>query len=124
MSPHAEIHKWQQSQQNDGAPLVQECGHLRAAIPQDAVVVALDRRGIRMNTEHLTDTLRQWMQTAQDVCLLIGDADRLSEKCWQCADIHWSLSELTFSHGLVRAMVAEQLYRARSMIRNHPYNRA
>ena len=65
-----------------------------------------------------------WMQDGRDVSLLVGGPEGLSEQCRQQADQSWSLSPLTFPHPLVRIVVAEQLYRAWSILRNHPYHRA
>ena len=67
--------------------------------------------------------MQQWMQDGRDVALAIGGADGLHQKVLQAADWHWSLSRLTLPHGMVRVMLAEQLYRAWSVINNHPYHR-
>jgi len=87
-------------------------------------VTALDVRGRALDTPGLADWLRRRMAEGRDVALLVGGPDGLSAACRERADFTWSLSPLTFPHGLVRVMVAEQLYRALSVIRGHPYHRA
>jgi 23S rRNA (pseudouridine1915-N3)-methyltransferase len=64
------------------------------------------------------------MGDGRDVALLIGGPDGIDPACMERADVTWSLSPLTFPHGLVRVMVAEQLYRAQSILKGHPYHRA
>ena len=63
------------------------------------------------------------MQEGRDVALLIGGPDGFAPRCWRAADFKWSLSQLTFPHALVRVVLAEQLYRAHSVLANHPYHR-
>ena len=102
----------------------QECTRLLAAIPRNSYVVALDLHGHQWSTEKLASKLSGWLQSGKTLTLMIGGADGLSKHCLQRADYRWSLSALTFPHPLVRVMVAEQLFRAWSIIRNHPYHRA
>jgi len=101
-----------------------ESARMLAALGRSDYVVALDRPGIQYDTESLAGLLETWLGQGRDVALLIGGADGLSDACRQRADSQWSLSELTFPHGMVRLMVAEQLYRAWSILHNHPYHRA
>ena len=96
---------------------------LLAAIPGGARVVALDVQGKAWSTEQLSGQLDNWMQSGQDVALLIGGPEGLSPACLQRADTKWSLSNLTFPHPLVRIIVTEQLFRAWSILANHPYHR-
>ena len=93
-------------------------------IPNGAKVVALDERGRALTTRELADRLARWMQLGDDVALLIGGPDGLAPSCLTRADERWSLSALTLPHGLVRIVVAEQLYRAVSLLKGHPYHRA
>jgi 23S rRNA (pseudouridine1915-N3)-methyltransferase len=102
----------------------QESTRLLAAIPRNSYVVALDLRGHQWSTEKLASKLSGWLQSGKTLTLMIGGPDGLSKNCLQRADYRWSLSALTFPHPLVRVMVAEQLFRAWSIIRNHPYHRA
>lgn len=97
---------------------------IQAAIPKNSHVVALDVKGRAWSTEQLAERLDQWMSSGQDVALLVGGPDGLSRACRDQADEYWSLSPLTFPHPLVRIILAEQLYRACSVLRNHPYHRA
>ncbi len=92
-------------------------------LPRDSLVVALEVEGRAWSTEQLATKLDEWMGGGRDVTLLIGGPDGLAESCRQRADLLWSLSPLTLPHPLVRVVVAEQLYRAWSILRNHPYHR-
>ncbi len=94
------------------------------AIPRDSRVIALEVKGRAWSTGDLARQLDDWMASGQDVSLLVGGPDGLSGECRQRADLQWSLSPLTLPHPLVRVIVAEQLYRAWSILRNHPYHRA
>lgn len=87
-------------------------------------VVALEVGGKPWSTEKLASLLEGWQQEGQDVCFLVGGPDGLADACRQRADQQWSLSSLTLPHPLVRIVLAEQLYRAWSITRNHPYHRA
>ena len=93
-------------------------------IPKGAEVVALDPRGKSMSTEALAQNLESWMNGGRDIALLVGGPEGLSPECLQLAQRKWSLSKLTFPHPLVRVIVAESLYRAWSVMTNHPYHRA
>ena len=95
-----------------------------ARIAPDNLVVALDQRGRSWTTADLAGQLADWQMQGRDVALLVGGPDGLDPACLARADASWSLSPLTFPHGLVRVMVAEQLYRAHSLLRGHPYHRA
>ena len=95
-----------------------------AAIPARAYVLALDVCGKPWSTEALANEVQTWMAMGRDVVLLVGGPDGLSEMCLARADARWSLSNLTFPHPLVRIIIAEQLYRAVSWLRNHPYHRS
>lgn len=97
---------------------------LIAAIPRSAHIVVLDVEGRGHSTEQLAQRMDEWMHSGQDICLLVGGPEGLSAECRALADEKWSLSPLTFPHPLVRVILAEQLYRAWSVLRNHPYHRA
>jgi 23S rRNA (pseudouridine1915-N3)-methyltransferase len=94
-----------------------------AAIPRNALIIALDKDGERWSTEALAHHLGHWLQQGQDLALLIGGPEGLAPLCLARAAIRWSLSPLTFPHPLVRVIVAEQLYRAFSLLKGHPYHR-
>lgn len=101
----------------------EEGERLLKAVTDDTHVIALDEGGQAVTTRGLSDRLAEWQQAGRDVIFMIGGADGLDESCLQRADWCWSLSPLTLPHGLVRVMVAEQLYRAHSLLEGHPYHR-
>lgn len=108
----------------DLARIVREEGaRLLAAVPQDARIVALERSGRSLGTQELAAELARHLQTGQDLALLVGGPEGLSEECRTRAQAVWSLSALTLAHPLVRIVVAEQVYRAWSIISGHPYHR-
>ena len=94
-----------------------------AAIPKGARVIALDIAGRQYSTEELADKLALWLQGGQDIALLVGGPDGLAPQCLARADEKWSLSKLTLPHPLVRIVLAEQIYRAWSVLNHHPYHR-
>lgn len=94
-----------------------------SSIPKGAKVIALDVKGQHYSTEALSNTLAQWLQQGRDIALLVGGPDGLSDECLSHAEAKWSLSNLTLPHPLVRIIVAEQIYRAWSILKNHPYHR-
>lgn len=96
---------------------------LKALRPDDHVI-ALDEHGDQWSSTALARELQRWLQDGRDVCLLVGGPDGLDEACLARAQRRWSLSRLTLPHALVRLVVAEQIYRAWSITRGHPYHRA
>lgn len=100
-----------------------EAERLRAATPKGARVVALDVRGRSIDTPTLAKRLAGWMQDGREVALWVGGPEGLTDDARAEAEWLWSLSPLTFPHPLVRVLVAEQLYRASSIINHHPYHR-
>ncbi len=101
-----------------------EGADMLAAIGKDDYVVALEVGGKAMSTEQLSAWLAERMRDARPLALLIGGPDGLAPAALQRADQSWSLSQLTLPHALVRVLVAEQIYRAMSMLAGHPYHRA
>jgi 23S rRNA (pseudouridine1915-N3)-methyltransferase len=93
------------------------------ALPARSRVVTLDIPGKPWNTDELAETLRRWQQSGQTVALMIGGPEGLAESVKQQAQESWSLSRLTLPHPLVRVIVAEQIYRAWSLLNHHPYHR-
>ncbi|VEG12721.1 23S rRNA (pseudouridine(1915)-N(3))-methyltransferase RlmH [Moraxella cuniculi] len=83
----------------------------------------LEVKGKMLSTETLSDKLSIAMQDGSDIALVIGGADGVANSLLQAADFQWSLSDLTLPHPLVRVILIEQLYRAMSIINNHPYHR-
>ncbi len=103
---------------------IDEGERLLTALSGDTHVVALDERGDHWRTAELAAKLNTWMQFGQDLTFMIGGPDGLSQACIERANERWSLSALTFPHALVRVIVLEQLYRASTILRNHPYHRS
>lgn len=89
----------------------------------EAHLIALDERGRGVDTRQVAQAMEQWMMAGRDVALLVGGADGLDARCRERAERTWSLSALTFPHQLVRIIVAEQLYRAWTVLNHHPYHR-
>ncbi|MBI3896687.1 MAG: 23S rRNA (pseudouridine(1915)-N(3))-methyltransferase RlmH [Gammaproteobacteria bacterium] len=108
----------------DIARLLREEGErLLAAVPKGARIVALDRQGRELSTEDLATEVKAQMARGGDLALLIGGPEGLSTECLAQAQARWSLSRLTLAHPLVRVVVAEQVYRAWSILNNLPYHR-
>ncbi len=95
-----------------------------ALIGRDDHVVALEIAAKAMSTLELSGWLAERLRAARPLALLIGGPDGLAPECRERADQSWSLSPLTLPHGLVRVVVAEQIYRAMSLAAGHPYHRA
>jgi 23S rRNA (pseudouridine1915-N3)-methyltransferase len=101
-----------------------EAKRIRAALPAGCTVVALDERGQQCTSHELADRMRAWRMDGRDVAFIIGGADGLEPQLKSEAAQLWALSRLTLPHGLVRVVLAEQLYRAASIVQGHPYHRA
>jgi 23S rRNA (pseudouridine1915-N3)-methyltransferase len=86
-------------------------------------VVALDERGQELSTRELAAWLKGRQQAGEDLAFLIGGADGLAPQVLARSQLRWSLSRLTLPHALARVLLAEQLYRAHSILTNHPYHR-
>ena len=99
-----------------------EAKRILEAVGKD-YVNALDERGQEVTTLQLADKFKDWQSTGRDVSLIIGGADGLQASVKQKADWLWGLSKLTMPHAMVRVMLTEQLYRAHSVMINHPYHR-
>ena len=100
-----------------------EARRIAAALPRGALRVVLDERGRTYTTRELAARLESWQMEGRDVAFIIGGADGLSAATKRDADVMWSLTPLTLPHGLVRVVLAEQLYRAHTILKNHPYHR-
>lgn len=103
--------------------LAAEAGRIRAALPKGGRVIALDERGKDLSTTGLALQLEAWMQERGPVVFLIGGADGLDAALKKTAAMQLRLSGMTLPHGLARVLLAEQLYRALSIIGGHPYHR-
>lgn len=110
--------------ENPQRAIQREGADMLAALGKDDYVVALEITAKAMNTEQLSTWLAERMRDGRPLALFIGGPDGLSLQCRERADQSWSLSPLTLAHGLVRVVVAEQIYRATSLLAGHPYHRA
>lgn len=100
-----------------------EAQRIRAALPQDVLRIALDERGSHWTTKQLSQHMQAWMGGGRDVAFIIGGADGLHESIRSSANQLLALSAMVLPHGMVRVLLAEQLYRALSLLHNHPYHR-
>jgi 23S rRNA (pseudouridine1915-N3)-methyltransferase len=103
--------------------LAAEAQRIRAALPKGGRVIALDERGKDMSTTGLAVQFEAWMQERGPLVFLIGGADGLDADLKKTAAMQLRLSGMTLPHGLARVLLAEQLYRALSIIGGHPYHR-
>ena len=103
--------------------LAGEGKRLLATVPKNACVIALDRIGKAITTQQIAAAMRDWRQEGRDVAFLIGGPEGLADECLAAAGERWSLSALTLPHPLVRVVLAEQLYRAWSILEGLPYHR-
>jgi 23S rRNA (pseudouridine1915-N3)-methyltransferase len=110
--------------ENPQRAILREGTDMLAALKPGDYVVALEISAPSMSTEQLSTWLAERLRDGRPLALLIGGPDGLSPQCRARADQSWSLSPLTLPHGLVRVVVAEQIYRAMSLLAGHPYHRA
>jgi 23S rRNA (pseudouridine1915-N3)-methyltransferase len=94
-----------------------------AAIPPHSYLIVLDERGKAPTSMELADWLKKWQQQGDNLCFVIGGADGVTASLKQRANLLVRLSSLTLPHGMVRVLLTEQLYRAQSILHNHPYHR-
>ena len=104
--------------------LADEGSRMLAAIPKSTFVIALDGDGRTFSSEGLAKQLEQWRGLGTDLAFLIGGPDGLAPPCLAAATLNISLGPMTLPHALVRIVLAEQLFRAHSILTNHPYHRA
>ena len=100
-----------------------EATRIEAALPKGVRRVVLDERGDRLTTLQLSARMKAWMHDGRDVALVIGGPDGLAASLKQSADETLRLSDLTLPHAFVRVLLAEALYRAWTVMVNHPYHR-
>ena len=103
--------------------MAEEAERILAAIPSDARVLALDERGANWTTMKLAENMKDWQRDGRDTVFIIGGTDGLDPSVKKRADQLLQLSAMTLPHGMVRVLLAEQLYRAVSILNNHPYHR-
>ena len=117
LSPEAASMDSASRKQKEGRALLE-------ALPRDANVVALDERGRLLDSPAFSQKLEHYQNSGKTLCFLIGGADGLSEEVWEQAEMLLSFGKMVWPHMLVRAMLAEQLFRGWSILNNHPYHRA
>jgi 23S rRNA (pseudouridine1915-N3)-methyltransferase len=100
-----------------------EAQRILAALPQNTLRIALDEHGATPTTKQLAQQMQHWLGDGRDVVFVIGGADGLHESVKKAAQQLMALSAFTLPHGMVRVLLAEQLYRAYSLLHNHPYHR-
>lgn len=119
-----EIPAGKRGKNSDISRIVKEEGKkMLAAISPRTHIVTLDIPGKPWTTAELSLNLKKWLESGQNVALLVGGPEGLADAVKSRAQQSWSLSKLTFPHPLVRVLVAEQLYRSWSLLQNHPYHR-
>ena len=111
------------SGKNTSQIMAAEAQRIVAAVPDDTLRIVLDERAPQLATKQMAQQMQMWMGSGRDVAFIIGGADGLHESMKNSAQQMLSLSAMTLPHGLVRVILAEQLYRAHSLLHNHPYHR-
>lgn len=104
--------------------LLAEYERIEKVLPVTSYVIAMDEQGKQLSTQDFATSLVTWMNLGRDIAFIIGGADGLHPVIKQKADQVLSLSKMTLPHGLVRVLLAEQLYRAMTILKQHPYHRA
>lgn len=100
-----------------------EQSRIEAVAPPGCHRIVLDERGAEVTSAGFAQKLAQWRGSGRDVAMFIGGADGLTDRFRRSADLLLALSRMTLPHGLARVLLAEQLYRAISIMHNHPYHR-
>ena len=108
---------------NANQGMVAEEKRIMENIPNNAFLVVLHERGKAPTSVELSEYLNTWQQNGEHVCFVIGGADGMTDALKQRARLMLRLSSLTLPHGMVRVLLTEQLYRAVSILHNHPYHR-
>lgn len=106
----------QKAMQAEGAGII-------SALKPNEKLILLDEFGKAISTKFLATSIKNWQMDGFDIAIVIGGADGVSDEVKKQAFQKWSLSLLTFPHPLVRVIVMEQVYRAYSLLANHPYHR-
>ncbi|PWY56029.1 23S rRNA (pseudouridine(1915)-N(3))-methyltransferase RlmH [Legionella qingyii] len=103
--------------------LEKESALIKEALPNNARIIALEIEGKAFSSEELAIKISQLQQTSSHLCFIIGGPEGLTQEILKLCDERWSLSKLTLPHPLVRIILLETLYRAWSIINNHPYHK-
>lgn len=112
---------------NKSAPaeriLKQEAEKIRAALPKDNYLIVLDEHGKSRRTTVFAQNMDSWMREGKNIVFVIGGADGVEQELKSQANELWSLSDFTLPHGMARVLLTEQIYRAWTVIKKHPYHR-
>jgi len=100
-----------------------EAERMRQSVAKGYFVIALDKEGASWSTELLANKIAAWQQDGTNISILIGGPEGMTPELLQQADARISLSAMTFPHPVVRIILAEQLYRAYSILNHHPYHK-
>ena len=103
--------------------MASEAKKIEAAIPVNSFIIALDEKGLKLNSQEFAAKLDQIAINNSQITFIIGGADGIHPDLKAKSDLMLQLSSLTFPHALVRVIILEQLYRAISILENHPYHR-
>ena len=101
----------------------EEGERIQSAIPSNSKLIVLDEKGTSFNSIALSKKMESWLPMGQDITLVIGGANGIDPVIKKQANEKWSLSSFTLPHALARVLIAEQLYRAWSILQGHPYHR-
>lgn len=101
----------------------QEAELLRSAVPKSAIKVALDETGVVLTSQQFAKKMQQWQERSQPIAFLIGGAAGHCKQLLHACDETLSLGKMTWPHMMVRAMLTEQIYRAYTILHNHPYHK-
>lgn len=119
-----EIPVEKRSSQKNIQPLIEKEGEkILATIKPQHTIIALDVQGKMWSTEELALRLKSWQLENKNIDFIVGGPDGLSTECLKKAQIKWSLSPLTLPHLFVRILIAEQIYRAWTILQGHPYHK-
>ncbi|HIF88513.1 MAG TPA: 23S rRNA (pseudouridine(1915)-N(3))-methyltransferase RlmH [Candidatus Thioglobus sp.] len=88
-----------------------------------SILIAFDETGRQQSSQTIANTMKNWQLEGENVALLIGGADGLTQECKAKCHQLWGLSKLTMTHSMARLLVVEQIYRGHSLLTNHPYHR-
>lgn len=120
----AEISPEKRGKSSDVRRIMQkEAERMRQIVPKGNYVIVLDRKGKSWSTENLAENIAAWQQDGTNISILIGGPEGINRELLDQADARISLSAMTFPHPLVRIILAEQLYRAYSILNHHPYHK-
>lgn len=101
----------------------EEGKRIQSAIPTNSKLIILDEKGKSFSSVELSKKMEKWLPQGQDISIIIGGTDGIDDQIKKQANETWSLSAFTYPHALVRVIIAEQLYRAWSILKGHPYHR-